>query len=269
MAREVFISYRKEDKPAADRICQALEEANIKCWIAPRDVPIGREWAVSIVEAIKNCSSFVLVLSASSKNAKQIAREAELADNAGLPIITVRVEDVQPPPELQYFLGNVQWLDAFESNFDPAMRRLLEVVRQRAESPAQLRDAPAESVTREPRAQAAAAAASAQAGPGFAQGVPLSQPPKPSGVSESVPAGYPEPAPPRRVLSPYVLAGALVLLVALGIGIWWARRPAPVPAPTPVADTTGAAAFGIGYMQKRDSAQTAAAYDMTGPTFRK
>ncbi|MBV9406667.1 MAG: hypothetical protein JO211_15080, partial [Acidobacteriaceae bacterium] len=116
---------------------------------------------------------------------------------------------------------------------------------------------------------AAAAAASAQAGPGFAQGLPISQERKPSGITESAPAGYPEPAPPRRALSPYVLAGALVLLVALGIGIWWARRPAPAPAPNPVSQTTGAAAFGIEYMQKRDSAQTAAAYDMTGPTFRK
>lgn len=144
MARQVFISYRKEDKPSADRICEKLERGGIQCWIAPRNIPAGREWAAAIVEALKSCNSFVLVLSSNSKNAKQISREAELADNLGLPIITVRVEDVEPPPELQYFLGNIQWLDAF-SDFDSAMQRLTSVVQEE-------RGAPAAAVTPAPAA---------------------------------------------------------------------------------------------------------------------
>ncbi len=230
MAREVFISYRKEDKASADRICEALERDNIGCWIAPRDIPAGREWAAAIVQALKECSSFVLVLSSNSKNAKQISREAELADNVGLPIITVRIEDVEPPPELQYFLGNVQWLDAFGSNFDSAMGRLAGVVRSSAHSP-------------ETRA-------------------PVSALPEAPRHSESLTS----PAPTRRGLSPFVLVSALVVLVVLGIGIWWARRPATPP---PNSDAEAAGAFGIQYLQQRDSGQAGVAYSMTGPAFRK
>ncbi len=115
--------------------------------MAPRDIPVGREWAASIVQALKASRSFVLVLSSNSKNAKQISREAELADNIGLPIITVRIEDVEPPPELQYFLGNIQWLDAFGPNSDSAMDRLADVVRDHAASPANSADVSAPTQT--------------------------------------------------------------------------------------------------------------------------
>lgn len=129
MSRDVFISYRSEDKDWAERICGALEGQSLSCWIAPRDIPAGKQWATEIVENLQKCRAFVIVLSSNSKNARQIAREAELADKTGLPIITVRVEDVQPPAELLYFLGNVQWLDAFGTQFETAMARLAQVLR--------------------------------------------------------------------------------------------------------------------------------------------
>lgn len=251
MAREVFISYRKEDKPSADRICAALEGENIKCWIAPRDVPVGREWAAAIVEALQACSSFVMVLSSNSKNAKQIAREAELADNAGLPIITVRIEDVQPPPQLQYFLGNIQWLDAFDGEFDGAMRRLANVVRENARS--------------EPLAAAAVAgsAPSVSPVPPASERYVSPQPPSPPAapVSSSTPSAS------RR----WAAVIALLALFVIGAAIRWATRPSPAPVhdTNAGANADGAAAFGIHYMQERDSGEPKLAYSLTGPAFRK
>ncbi len=128
MARDVFISYRSEDKEWADKLCAGLEGQNISCWMAPRDIAAGREWAEAIVEALQQCKSFVLVLSSHSSNTKQISREAELADHQGLPIYTFRLENVEPPPGLLYFLGNLQWLDGFGDQFDSALARLADVI---------------------------------------------------------------------------------------------------------------------------------------------
>jgi len=136
MARDVFISYQSDDKECADRVCEALERQNISCWIAPRDIPVGSEWAAAIVEGIQRCHSFVVILSSHSTNARQISREAELADDQKLPIFTFRIEDVQPPPGLLYFLSNVQWLDAFDGRFEISVARLAEVVRKNAAYPA-------------------------------------------------------------------------------------------------------------------------------------
>jgi hypothetical protein len=137
MARDVFISYQSSDKECADRVCEALERQNISCWIAPRDIPIGSEWAAAIVEGIQRCHSFVVILSSNSKTARQISREAELADDRKLPIFTLRIEDVEPPPGLLYFLGNVQWLDAFDGQFEAALSRLADVIRQNDAYPAE------------------------------------------------------------------------------------------------------------------------------------
>jgi hypothetical protein len=138
MARDVFISYQSNDKECADRVCEALERQNISCWMAPRDIPVGSEWAAAIVEGIQRCHSFVVILSSHSSSARQISREAELADDQKLPIFTFRIEDVQPPPGLLYFLSNVQWLDAFDGQFDASLTRLAEVVRKNVAYPAQV-----------------------------------------------------------------------------------------------------------------------------------
>lgn len=136
MARDVFISYKTEDREAAERLCAALERENISCWMAPRDIPPGQEWATSIVAGLQRSRSFVLLLSSHSTTARQIAREAELADKQNLPIITFRLEDVQPPNELLYFLGNLQWVDGFGGQFDAAATRLAAVIRNSPNYPA-------------------------------------------------------------------------------------------------------------------------------------
>jgi hypothetical protein len=73
MARDVFISYQQEDRAAAEHLCAALEAKNVSCWMAPRDICPGQEWASGIIEGLKQCHSFVAILSAQSRNAKQIA----------------------------------------------------------------------------------------------------------------------------------------------------------------------------------------------------
>jgi tetratricopeptide (TPR) repeat protein len=138
MGRDVFISYRHEDQTVADRVCQALERRHVDCWIAPRDMPPGEDWPTGIVEGVQQCHTFVLVLSENCQNSRHIARELELADSHALRIVALRIQDVQPPPQLLFFLGNVQWLDAFGDRFDASMGRLAEAMTRSDSYPAPL-----------------------------------------------------------------------------------------------------------------------------------
>jgi hypothetical protein len=190
MARDVFISYRTEDKVWADRLCEGLERENLTCWIAPRDIAAGREWAEAIVHGLQKCKAFVIIVSSHSTNAKQVSREAELADHQGLPIYTFRVENVDPPPSLMYFLGNLQWLDAFDDKFDAALSRLVAILRGGvSESSAALRI------------------------PSVAQPAPARVPEKPA-IS------------PLKI----VIGVAALAVVALGIWLLISRTPAATPA---------------------------------------
>ncbi len=49
MALDVFISYAIADKLTADAACAALEAEGIRCWIAPRDVLPGMDYAEAII----------------------------------------------------------------------------------------------------------------------------------------------------------------------------------------------------------------------------
>ncbi|HEX4228970.1 MAG TPA: TIR domain-containing protein [Bryobacteraceae bacterium] len=124
----VFISYKSPDLASAERICSALESREIECWMAPRDIPPGADWPSAVLHGIRGAKVMVLVLSSASHSDKQIAREVENADHEGLSIVTFRLDNVSPPDELAYFLRNLQWLDAFDGRFDPAVERLVKVV---------------------------------------------------------------------------------------------------------------------------------------------
>ena len=112
MAHDVFLSYSSYDKTVADAVCAKLESQKIRCWIAPRDVPPGQSWAASIMDALSESKVFVLVFSDGSNKSKQVIREVGEAVDKGIPIVPLRIEDVEPSREMRYYIKSIHWLDA-------------------------------------------------------------------------------------------------------------------------------------------------------------
>jgi WD40 repeat protein len=130
VAFDVFISYSSHDKPIADAACAALEAAEVRCWIAPRDVSLGDNYGAAIIEAIESAKIFVLILSGSANTSPQINREVERAVSKGLIVIPVRIEDVTPSRNLEYFISSPHWLDAFPPPREKYFAQLVESVRR-------------------------------------------------------------------------------------------------------------------------------------------
>jgi D-alanyl-D-alanine carboxypeptidase len=118
MAHDVFISHAAHEKPFADRICSKLESRGISCWIAPRDIRPGMSWGSAIIEAIDGARVMLLVFSSQANQSPQVSREVERAVSKGLVVVPVRVEDVKPSGDLEYFLGTPHWFEAVTSPFD-------------------------------------------------------------------------------------------------------------------------------------------------------
>ena len=129
MAHDAFISYSNQDKAIADAACAILENAGTRCWIAPRDVPPGSEWAAAIVGAIDQCRVLVLIFSAHANISNQIHREVERAVSKSIPIFPLRIEDVAPSRSMEYFLGAIHWLDALTPPLEKHLHRLSDAVR--------------------------------------------------------------------------------------------------------------------------------------------
>jgi hypothetical protein len=124
MTHDVFISYSSNDKTVADAVCATLESKGIRCWIAPRDVPPGQSWAGVIIEAISNSKVFVLVFSDGSNKSNQVTREVGEAVDNGIPIVPLRIEDVEPSREMRYYIKSIHWLDAMTPPLEQHLGKL-------------------------------------------------------------------------------------------------------------------------------------------------
>jgi hypothetical protein len=112
LAHDVFISYSSENKAVADAVCHRLEARGIRCWIAPRDVKGGREYAEAIIEAIHEARAMVLVFSSHANASADVRSEVQTAFNRGIVVVPLRIEEVQPSGSLEYYLAGRHWLDA-------------------------------------------------------------------------------------------------------------------------------------------------------------
>jgi len=126
-----FISYATADKAKAEEICAYLEGRGLRCWIAPRDVRAGREYANEIINAIERAPVLVLVLSAAANESKFVRREVERAVTKGDPVIPVRIENVMPSTALELFVSATHWIDAWSGDFAAHMDRLARDLAQR------------------------------------------------------------------------------------------------------------------------------------------
>jgi hypothetical protein len=113
---DIFISHSSTDSKLAYAICHYLEERGIRCWIAPRDVQGGMEYAESIILGIRSCKVMVVVFSENANNSLFVKNEVERAFNYKSIIIPFKVEDIIPSATLELFLGSVHWLDAVNGN---------------------------------------------------------------------------------------------------------------------------------------------------------
>lgn len=102
MAHDVFISYCTRDKPTADAVCATLESRGVRCWIAPRDVLVGEQYAGALVRALRASQLIVLIFSSGANESEHVLREVERAASRGLPIIPLRIENVLPSEETMF-----------------------------------------------------------------------------------------------------------------------------------------------------------------------
>ena len=110
MDKKVFISHSSKDKAIADQICDTIENNGIGCWIAPRDIPYGNEWAGEITKALRQASICIFLFSKNSNQSKQVAKEIQIAIDNEVVIIPIRLDNVEMNDVLTYYLATMHWL---------------------------------------------------------------------------------------------------------------------------------------------------------------
>ena len=129
-ARDVFVSYAHEDKGAATAAVAGLEERGVPCWMAPRDVEPGKDFAASIVDAITECRIMVVIFSSHANASNFVVKEVARAHDRSKRIIPVRIEDIEPQNALALYFSGVQWFDAVASPLEMRLDELATTVSQ-------------------------------------------------------------------------------------------------------------------------------------------
>ncbi len=66
----------------------------------------------------------VLIFSAHANNSPQICNEVTRAVSKGVPIIPMRIQNIEPTKTLAFHMGAVHWLDALTPPLDAHLKHL-------------------------------------------------------------------------------------------------------------------------------------------------
>jgi len=124
MTHEIFISYSKEANNVADKVCEFLESNNIRCWIAPRDVGPG-QYAQIIRDAVVASDLIFLVFSNEVNFSEHVRRELDLATRYGKTIIPFKIEEVNPGPDIEYYLAGMHSYEEISIPLEKRLSKLL------------------------------------------------------------------------------------------------------------------------------------------------
>ena len=128
MKSHVFIIHAHSDHEVARRLVAGLEAAHERCWIAPRDVSPGADWAAEIIDAIERADVMLLLLSTASNRSLQVRREVERSVDRRKPLLPVQINDVSLARGLEYFLSTRHVFDGRDQPIERHIRALAQAI---------------------------------------------------------------------------------------------------------------------------------------------
>lgn len=139
LRHDVFLSYSTKNKDIADALVSDLEQHDITCWYAPRNIRPGEEWVTAITTALEHSKVLVLLYTEQSNASRQVMNEIAVAFNAGITIVPFRLSEVPMNSEFEYYLTRVHWFDAVAKPPEesiPKLREYLELTLREPEKAA-------------------------------------------------------------------------------------------------------------------------------------
>lgn len=119
-----FISHASANASAAMQLTEALERKGVRCWIAPRDIRPGSEYAGEIIHGIRHSRALVLLLSEAANESPFVRREVERAVHHRKPVFPVRLESIPPSQSLELFISSTHWIDLTSGQMDAIAEKL-------------------------------------------------------------------------------------------------------------------------------------------------
>jgi hypothetical protein len=106
----VFVAYSRHNTDTCRNVVAALRSEGLEVFY-DQYIQGGDQWRDVITWNIKNCSVFIVLLSASSKDSQQVRKEVNLASSSSKHIIPMMIEDVALEGALEYELSGLNFIN--------------------------------------------------------------------------------------------------------------------------------------------------------------
>ena len=113
---DVMISYSSHDRERVMQIVQRLRAAGVSAWIDFGGIDGAQRWGEEIVNAIEACKTVILMISKTSMQSENIAKEVALAWEGGKHFLPLCLEDARIPKSMQYQLAGIQHIKLYEGD---------------------------------------------------------------------------------------------------------------------------------------------------------
>ncbi|MBT7191098.1 MAG: toll/interleukin-1 receptor domain-containing protein [Anaerolineae bacterium] len=131
MDKDIFISYSRRDQEFVTRLAADLDTRVAGAWFDQSAIQVGQNWHDEIMDGIRECKAFVLVLSPDAAESRYVREEVNKALELGKPIIPVLYRPAKWTGEFAALVHDIQTLDlrmgSYRENFQELVDGLIAV----------------------------------------------------------------------------------------------------------------------------------------------
>jgi adenylate cyclase len=112
---QVFVSYSREDQDRVFELTAQLRAAGVSLWIDQGAIDAASLWSEQIVNALESAKALLLIVTPSSVQSDNVAKEVMLVSERKGHILPVHLEPTVIPPTLKYQLAGIQHIEYFKA----------------------------------------------------------------------------------------------------------------------------------------------------------
>ena len=126
MTKEIFISYSRRDQEFVTRLASDLNAQVAGVWFDQSTIELGQKWHDEIMEGIRECKAFILVLSPDSMESKYVNEEVSKALELGKTIFPVIYRPAKWSGQFESIISEVQTLDLRSGSYTDSFHNLVD-----------------------------------------------------------------------------------------------------------------------------------------------
>ena len=126
MTKDIFISYSRRDTEFVTRLASDLDAQVAGVWFDRSAIQLGENWHNEIMEGIRDCKAFVLVLSPDAAESKYVREEVNKALELGKAIFPVIYRPAKWSGEFASIVKDIQTLDLRSGSYTDSFQKLVD-----------------------------------------------------------------------------------------------------------------------------------------------